>query len=297
VNDQPPSLPRRLLRLGSRNGSGPAKRGRELSQHPPACEDGSDRAPADAFAGASPRRLARIAGALYLINIVGGAFAIGLVQTMLLTPDPAATAHNIQTHELLYRAGLAAHIVVTVTNVPLALIFYELFKMVNRRLALLDAFFILVATAIEAASLVNQFTPLILLNSETYANALPTAQLHALASLPGALSQGSYDIYTVFFGLDILCLAYLVLRSRFLPRTIAVLLAIDGLAYLIYSFAQILTPGFAAHLVPWIQLPAPLGEGALSLWLLLRGVNTQHWTATADTPPLRGPSQQVQALK
>jgi hypothetical protein len=244
------------------------------------------------IAGASPLRLARIAGALYLINIVGGAFAIGIVQTMLLTPDPAATAHNIQTHELLYRAGLAAHIVVTVTNVPLALIFYELFKTVNRRLALLDAFFILVATAIEAASIANQFAPLVLLNTATYANALPTAQLQALASLPGALSTASYDIYTVFFGLDILCLAYLVLQSRFLPRTIGLLLAIDGLAYLIYSFAQILTPGFAAALVPWIQLPAPLGEGALTLWLLLRGVNTQPWTSTSG-PPVRGPSQQV----
>jgi formate/nitrite transporter FocA (FNT family) len=30
-------------------------------------------------AGASPRRLARIAGALYLVNIVGGAFAIFIV--------------------------------------------------------------------------------------------------------------------------------------------------------------------------------------------------------------------------
>jgi len=215
----------------------------------------------DTVAGASPLRLARIAGALYLINIAGGAFAIGIVQTMLLTPDPAATAHNIQTHELLYRAGLAAHIVVTVTNVPLALIFYELFKVVNRRLALLDAFFILVATAIEAASIANQFAPLVLLNSETYADALPAAQLQALASLPGALSSASYDVYTVFFGLDILCLAYLVLQSRFLPRTIGILLAIDGLAYLIYSSAQILTPGFAAGLVPWMQLPAPLGEG------------------------------------
>ena len=82
-------------------------------------------------------------------------------------------------------------------------------------------------------------------------------------------------------------------RSRFLPRTIAVLLAIDGLAYLIYSFAQILTPGFAAGLVPWIQLPAPLGEGALSLWLLLRGVNTQRLVGTTGTR-VRGPSQQVQ---
>jgi hypothetical protein len=291
VNDEFPGLPRRLIRLGPKTGSGA---GRERSQRPSAGDDGGDQVPANNVARASPRQLVRIAGALYLINIVGGAFAIGIVQTMLLTPDPAATAHNIQTHELLYRAGLAAHIVVTVTNVPLALIFYELFKMVNRRLALLDAFFILVATAIEAASLTNQFAPLVLLNSETYANALPAAQLQALAFLPGALSQASYDIYTVFFGFDILCLAYLVLRSRFLPRTIGILLAIDGLAYLIYSFAQILAPGLAAGLVPWIQLPAPLGEGALSLWLLLRGVNTQRWTGAAGRP-VRGPSQQVQA--
>ena len=73
----------------------------------------------DSVTGASPRQLARIAGAMYLINIVGGAFAIGFVRAALFTPDLAATAHNIQTHQLLYRSGLAAHLVVTVTNVPL----------------------------------------------------------------------------------------------------------------------------------------------------------------------------------
>jgi hypothetical protein len=171
----------------------------------------------DSVTGPSPRQLARIAGALYLINIVGGAFAIGFVRAALFTPDLATTAHNIQTHQLLYRSGLAAHLVVTVTNVPLALIFYELFKVVNRRLALLTAFFILVATAIEAAGLVHEFAPLALLGSGPFASALPPAQLEALASLPGALSDGSYHVYTVFFGLDILCLAYLVLSRGSCP--------------------------------------------------------------------------------
>ena len=117
----------------------------------------------DTVTRASPRQLARMAGALYLINIVGGAFAIGFVNGTLFAPDPATTAANIQAHQLLYRSGLAAHVVVTVTNVPLALIFYELFKVVNRRVALLAAFFILVATAIEAAGLLNQFALLVLL--------------------------------------------------------------------------------------------------------------------------------------
>ena len=88
-------------------------------------------------------------------------------------------------------------------------------------------------------------------------------------------------MYTVFFGLDILCLAYLVLQSKFVPRAIGVLLAIDGVAYLVYSFADLLAPGFAAHLVPWIQLPGPIAEGAFSLWLLVFGVNTKWWTTRA----------------
>lgn len=237
---------------------------------------------------ASPRRLARMAGGLYLINIVLGFFAIGYIPAAIfVTGDAAATAHNIQTHELLYRSGLVAHIVVTLTNVPLALIFYELFKVVNRRLALLDVFFILIATAIEAAGLVNEFAPLVLLGSGPYASALPATGLQALAYMPGDLSAINYDIYTVFFGFDIIILGYLVLRSTFLPRAIGALLAIDALAYLVYGLADLLAPQLAAHLIPWIQLPSLLGEGSLCLWLLFAGVNVRRWNERASAATSR----------
>ena len=250
----------------------------------------------DSLTGTSPRALARTAGALYLANILGGAFAITVVPAMLVVQgDPAATAHNIQAHELLYRAGLAAHVLVTVTNVPLAVIFYELFKVVNRRVALLDAFFTLVATAIEAAGILNQFAALALLGGQPYSGALPAAQLQALAYLPGDLSHVDYSLHTVFFGFDILCSAYLLLRSGLLPRVIGVLLAIDGVAYLVYSFVDMLAPGFAADL-PWIQFPALLGEGAFCLWLLVVGVNVERWKQLATTLIPR-PSTPVEALQ
>src|SRR2546428_1891296 len=104
------------------------------------------------------RQLARIAGGLYLINIVGGAFAIGIVPAMLVvTGNPAATARNIEANEMLYRSSLVAHMVIDVTSVLLAVIFYDLFRVVSRRLALLVVFFTLVATAVEVAGLLNQF--------------------------------------------------------------------------------------------------------------------------------------------
>jgi Domain of unknown function (DUF4386) len=246
----------------------------------------------DSAAGTSPRRLARIAGGLYLVNIVFGAFAIGVVPALLIVPDMAATAHNIQTHELLYRFGLVAHVVVTATNIPMAVIFYDLLKVVNRRLALLDVFFTLAATSVEVAGLPGQFTPLVLLGSGNYTSALPPAQLHALAYLPGDLSTIDYSIYAVFYGFDFICVAYLVLRSTFLPRAIGVLLAIDALAYLTDGFATMIAPGFAAHLLPWIGLPTIIGEGSLCLWLLVVGVNVERWQerAGADIPMPPTPS-------
>lgn len=249
----------------------------------------------DFIAGASPRQLARTAGALYLVNIVFGAFGLGVVPAILVVSNMATTAHNIQTHELLYRLGLAAHVVVTVTNIPMALIFYELFKVVNRRLALLDVFFGLIATAVEAAGLLSQFTTVILLDGRNYASALPAPQLHALAYLPGDLSTLDYAIYGVFYGFDFICVAYLVLKSTFLPRTIGVLLVIDALNYLANGFTTMLAPGVAAHLGAWTGLPTIIAEGSLCLWLLLAGVDTGRWKEQASAA-IKIRSAQVQEL-
>jgi hypothetical protein len=234
------------------------------------------------MAGASPRTLARIAGGVYLINIVGGAFAIGYVPAVLVVPgDAAATAQNIVAHELLYRLGIVAHIISSLPgNILLAVIFYDLFQVVNRRIALLVVFFTLVGTAFEAANLLNQFTPLILLEGGRSVTTLTAEQLQAQVSAPLELQMIGYSLGQVFYGAYILSAAYLVFRSSFLPRMVGVLLAIGGLSYLTYSFADFVSPGVAAQLVA-LQVPGGIGELSLCLWLLVVGVNVQRWKERA----------------
>src|SRR5262249_41905696 len=100
----------------------------------------------------SPRLDARIAGGLYLIIIIGGFFSIGYVPSaMVVHGDPAETARNILAHELLFRLGFLAHILILPCNIALALLFYELFRVVNRGLAWLVVVFSLVGTAVEGA--------------------------------------------------------------------------------------------------------------------------------------------------
>src|ERR1700761_3902586 len=90
----------------------------------------------------SPKVDARIAGVLYLIVIIFGGFAeLGVRARLVVLDNPASTAHNIMAHQTLYRVGLASEIFYLACNVPLTVIFYSLFKVVNQKVALLEAIF------------------------------------------------------------------------------------------------------------------------------------------------------------
>jgi hypothetical protein len=112
------------------------------------------------------------------------------------------------------------HIAILPTNIPLSLIFYELFKVVNRRLALLVVCFSLVGTAVEGANVLNQFAPLILLGGGHYLSSFSTEQLQALAYLPLDLQSIGYDIQQVIYAGYLLAAGYLVLRSTFLLTSV-----------------------------------------------------------------------------
>jgi hypothetical protein len=238
-------------------------------------------------AEASPRLMARIAGLLYLIVIVGGIFAEIFVRGRLVVlGDAAATAHNIVTHELLYRLGFGAEIFYCACNVPLTLIFYALFKVVNRNVAWLVVFFSLVGTAVESVSLLDHFAPLILLGSGHYLSAFTAEQLGAAAYISLQLFEYGFAICLVFFGFYCLSLAYLIFRSTFFPRIIGALLVIEGLLYLINSFANFLAPGIAARVFPYLAASA-VAEISLCLWLLVMGVNVQRWRQQASAAGAR----------
>ena len=91
-----------------------------------------------------PRLLARAAGAFYLIITAFALFAYMHVRGQLIdTGDMARTADNIVANEQLFRIGFTAAVIVTICNLPLGFILYELFKVVNPRLALLALVFII----------------------------------------------------------------------------------------------------------------------------------------------------------
>jgi hypothetical protein len=173
------------------------------------------------IAEASPRLIARIAAAFYVMVFVTGIYA-------LLTRNMAA--------------GLIAGLF----YVAVTVLFYYIFKPVNRNLSLLAAILSLLGIVVGPLSMFVR----------------PLSNISPL----------------VFFGFYCLLIGYLILKSTFLPRILGVLMLFAGLGWLTF-----LRPAFAISLSPYVFLPGIIGEGMLTLWLLIFGVNEARWKEQAES--------------
>jgi hypothetical protein len=224
----------------------------------------------------SINKLARAAGFLYLIIIFAGGFAEAFVREGLtVSGNAAATAQNILASEQMYRFGFVADLVVLIAGTILSLIFYILFKPVNRHLSLLALIFSILASAVMALNLVNQLAPLVLLHSPSYLKAFSIEQLQTLSLFFLKLQSQGYGISLLFFAFYFPNIGYLVYKSGFLPRILGVIYTLAGIGYLINSLAMFLTPQLTVYLFPYVLLPAFIGESSMSLYLIIKGVKAQ----------------------
>ncbi len=222
-------------------------------------------------------KLARAAGFLYLIVIIAGGFAEAFVREGLTVyDDAAATAHNILTSEQMYRIGFVADLVTLICGTVLSLIFYILFKPVNKNLSLLALIFSITAGAVMAVNLLNQFAPLLLLHNSGYLKAFTMEQLQTLSLFFLNFQSQGYNISLLLFAFYFPIIGYLVYKSNFLPRILGVIYTLAGAGYLINSLAWFLFPQLAAYLFPYVLLPAFIGESSMCLWLLFKGVKVSE---------------------
>jgi uncharacterized protein DUF4386 len=166
------------------------------------------------------RSRARLTGGLYLLyflTAVGAGFA----------SRGRPLVHNT--------VDLVAHALYCAVT----LLFYFMFKPVNRNLSLLAALFSLVGCANDVLRLFN----------------LIPYKINSLA----------------FFGPYCLLIGYLILRSTFLPRTLGVLMVLAGAGWLL-----LLAP-FAVFLSTYLKVLGFVAEASLMLWLLVAGVNERRW--------------------
>ena len=221
---------------------------------------------------ASPSFKARMAGVFYLLTFAIGGLATATAGKLIHEGDAAATATSIMAHPMAYRVGFAAYLIVVFCYLVVTALFYELFKPVSRTISRIAAMFSLAGCAIQALICLFLLAPFVLLAGDPYLGAFTPEQLRSLNLVfLNLYGQGWYICFATF-GVYCLLIGYLIFKSTFMPRVLGVFMAIAGLGWLMF-----LDPPFAERTFPYILAAGLFGEGSLTLWLLVKGVNVAKW--------------------
>jgi hypothetical protein len=218
----------------------------------------------------SQRTVALIAGVgLLLMAILAPIAHFGVLQSLIVPADAAATVANITESEGSFRFAIAALLVVTFLDILVAWALYVLLRPVNRTLALLVAWLRLAAAAAFLPALANLLDIAQLLGGPD-ASTFPAAVIQAQVMSSAASFTNGWDIELAVFGLHLLGVGALVYRSVQFPRVLGVLVVIAGVGYLADTFTRILVPDFTFT----FSLFTFLGEALLIVaffWRAIKG--------------------------
>jgi hypothetical protein len=228
-------------------------------------------------------RTARTTGLLYLAFFIAGILGSLVVRGQLFVADDAqATLTNLLDHEALARVGIALELSIVLTQALTAVWFYRLFNSVDPLAAgsltafgLVNAAAILTSAALLATSL----------DAATDASLTIASDQAATVQLLYVASAHLWGVGALFFGLWLLPMGWLVLRSRWLPRAVGWTLIAGGVGYILSAFVAYLLP--SADLVSQLlTVPSIVGELWITGYLIIIGI--RHHTPAAD--PVMGSS-------
>lgn len=222
---------------------------------------------------------ARVTGWLYFfIIVVGFCVEIFVRGRIIVSGDPASTAHNMATFDWLWRLGFGGEVTMWLCSIVTMTVFYILFSSFNPTIALMALLFNVMDTAIETVNAVLcNFTALFFSQGLGYLQAFDLQQRAAFSALALRLHEYGFGAGLLFFGFWLILTGYLMMRSGYFPAWIGILAAIGGACYAVNSYALFVAPAIQDRLFPLILLPSLVAELSISIYMIVFGFNVARW--------------------
>jgi len=223
----------------------------------------------------SPKRLARIAGFLYLLVGLFGGFAEGYVEPkMYVAGNAAATAGNVIANAGLVRMGVVSDLLDGAFFIFTALALYVLLKPVHKSVARAMLVLVILATSITCLAALFEFEGLRVATGAVDLGAFGAAGSNAVVLL--LLDAQHYGLFVaqIFFGLWLAPLGYLAYRSGWFPKMLGVVLIAAAACYIIDLIAAFLFPEVSKAIHGFLVILPAIAEPSMVLYLLIVGVKT-----------------------
>lgn len=218
------------------------------------------------------KKIARVAGLLYFILAITGAYGIMYVpSSIIVMNDSAATTRNIIANEFLFRTGIFSNLVCQTTFIFLVLALYNLFKEVSEQLAKMMVALVIVSVPIAFLIIFNQLLILITLK-EGFMTSFAAVQQQSMAMIFLKMYNQGNVVIGIFWGLWLIPFGLLAYRSIFIHKIVGVLLVIGGISYVVDASVFVLVPAAHSTTATLVAIFGSVSELSAVLWLLIVGV-------------------------
>ena len=191
-----------------------------------------------------PRTLARTAGLLYLVVAGGG------ILTLLVSPGRSATADQLRAGATLFRIGLVSSLIAGICWLGTAMALYLLLRHVHQLAAAAMVTFVAVGVANSYLGVADDYL------------ALRIALDHKDSRFTRLLLDSGTPIDAVLFGLWLVPLGYLVIRSGYFPKVLGIFLIAGCVGYLVGGVVFALGPLSELAFMAWLLMPGPRTRSA-----------------------------------
>ncbi len=210
---------------------------------------------------------ARITGIWYLMLAISGMAGFLLLHSRVyVAGDPSMTLTNLIEQETLARWRLVFESLIVLSQVLAAVWFYKLFKDIHH----------VAAWSLAVWGTVNAIA--IMISAMAMGGALDIAHDTALAVNEKTLMiqffsqfiKHAWRVGSLFFGLWLIPMGYIVVRSRCMPVWLGRILILGGSGYILSAF--MLFMGVQGTWINILTIPATVGEFWMIGYLLLFGI-------------------------
>ena len=183
-----------------------------------------------------------------------------------VSDDPATTLENLVSQETTARIRLLLEIVIVAAQALAAVWFYKLFREVEPWAA---ATLCLWGTVNAIAIMISAIAMGVAVEIANPAGAVAIDQLTSVALLEQVMSN-AWGVGSLFFGLWLIPMGYLAIKSTWMPVWLGRILIIGGVGYILNTLFRYL--GVGGDLGELLVIPATIGEFWMIGYLLIYGV-------------------------
>lgn len=221
------------------------------------------------------RRAALAAGIAIVVMTIAAAVANDItIGKLVVEGNAAETLKNILAAKTTFNIGILCWLIILVSDVVAAWGLYIFLKPVSKNQSLIAAWFRLIYVTILAVAILNLMYVHILIHQPVPSAADLTGQLRREVMFYLDAFDTTWSAGLMVFGIHILLVGLLAFKSGYIPRIFGIILIIAFGGYVIINISNLLFPEFedVMKIVAWIFLLPMLGEVALGIWLLIKGV-------------------------